>query len=92
MVVARGADGSILATADRRCHAAAAEVPVVSKIGAGDSFLGAFVRALAQGATPERALRDGSAAASAAVMTPATQLCRPGDLRRLRRDCGVTEV
>lgn len=92
VVIARGADGSTMATADRRCHAAAAQVPVISKIGAGDSFLGAFVRALALGRTPERALREGSAAASAAVMTPATQLCRAADMRRLIRDCGVTAV
>jgi len=92
VVVARGADGSTLATATERIHAAGAPVPVVSKVGAGDSFVGAFTRALARGATPARALQEGSAAASAAVTTPATELCRPRDMRRLLRDCALCRV
>lgn len=92
VVIARGADGSTLATADSRIHAAAARVPVVSKVGAGDSFVGAFAAALARGAGPARALQEGSAAASAAVMTPGTDLCRARDVRRLVTACTVTAV
>lgn len=92
VVVARGADGSTLATAGQRLHSAGADVPVVSKVGAGDSFVGAFTRALARGATPARALQEGSAAASAAVTTPATELCRPRDVRRLVKGCALTDV
>ena len=92
VVVARGADGSVLATETQRLHAAGAPVAVVSKVGAGDSFVGAFSRALARGATPGRALQEGSAAASAAVTTPATDLCRPRDMRRLVRECTLTSL
>jgi 6-phosphofructokinase 2 len=56
---------------------------VLSKVGAGDSFAGAFVRALALGLGLDAALVHGTAAAAAAVMTPATELCRRADFERL---------
>lgn len=92
VIVARGADGSVLATADGRWHAAAAKVQVVSKVGAGDSFVGAFTLALARGEAPERALQKGAAAASSAVTTAATQLCRAADVRRLTPLCALSRV
>ncbi len=92
VIVARGADGSVLATADARHHTLAAEVPVLSKIGAGDSFLGAFCLAVARGKTLPRAQQEGMAAASAAVMTEATRLCRAADVRRLTRHCRTSRI
>lgn len=92
VIVARGADGSVMATADHRWHCAAAKVPVVSKVGAGDSFVGALALALSRGDELPRALQFGVAAASAAVMTEATQLCRPSDVRRLLPQCVVTAL
>jgi 6-phosphofructokinase 2 len=92
VIVARGADGSVLATAAARWHAAAARVPVRSKVGAGDSFVGAFVLALSRGERAELALQQGVAAASAAVMTSATQLCRAADMRRLTPQCRLRPV
>lgn len=90
VIIARGADGSVLATGDTALHAAAAPVPVQSKVGAGDSFVGAYTLALAQGADPGTALQRGSAAASAAVMTGATDLCTSEDAERLVTDCPLT--
>ncbi|NBT30975.1 MAG: 1-phosphofructokinase family hexose kinase, partial [Rhodobacteraceae bacterium] len=69
VIVARGADGSIVATANERLYVSAAEVAVKSKVGAGDSFVGGFTYALAQGLSLSDAMARGSAAASAAVMT-----------------------
>lgn len=83
VVVARGADGNVLATPDRRLFAPAPKVQVRSTVGAGDSFVAALVLALARGQPDEEALAMGSAAAAAAVMTDATQLCRPEDVMRL---------
>lgn len=83
VVVARGADGNVLATADERLFASAQEVPVKSRVGAGDSFVGAFTLSLARGESPEKALRLGTATASAAVMTPGTRLCTLRDVKRL---------
>lgn len=90
VIVARGADGSVLVTGKERLFAEAAKVPVKSKVGAGDSFVGGFVLALAQGATNGQALARGVAAASAAVMTEATELCRREDAERLLPHCVVS--
>ncbi|WP_095588314.1 1-phosphofructokinase family hexose kinase [Actibacterium ureilyticum] len=83
VIIARGADGSVLATADQRLHVTAADVPVRSKVGAGDSFVGGFAMALSRGRDLATALQYGAAAASAAVMTDATQLCRRSDFDTL---------
>jgi 6-phosphofructokinase 2 len=75
VIVARGADGSVLASAEGRWHAASPAVKVVSKVGAGDSFVGAFTLGLARGQALPECLRFGVAAASSAVTTEATRLC-----------------
>ena len=92
VVIARGPDGSVMATGEGRWFVKAADVPVKSKVGAGDSFLAAFTLALARDRTLQRALQKGMAAASATVMTDATELCRPSDVRRLVSACPVTTV
>ncbi|TMV87925.1 1-phosphofructokinase family hexose kinase [Thioclava sp. BHET1] len=92
VLVARGSEGNVLATREARWFAQAARVPVVSKVGAGDSFVAAFTLALSRGKSLPEALQDGAAAASAAVMSPATDLCRASDMRRLRAQCPVSEV
>ncbi len=92
VVVARGADGNVLATAERRLFSPAPKVRVKSTVGAGDSFVAALVLALARGQDEAEALAMGAAAAAAAVMTDATQLCRPEDVMRLRPDTAATEV
>lgn len=92
VIVARGRDGNILATETGRWHAEAARVQPVSKVGAGDSFVAAFVLALARNQSLPEALQHGAAAASAAVMTPATELCRARDVRRLLPLSPVTPI
>lgn len=92
VIVARGAEGSVLAEADQRLFVQAAKVVVKSKVGAGDSFVAGFVLGLARGQTSAEALAMGSAAASAAVMTDATQLCRAADVMRLLPECVVSGV
>lgn len=92
IVLARGAEGSVLAAEGSALHCRPPQVPVVSKIGAGDSFTGAFALALARGAGWEVALRKGTAAAAAAVMTPGSQLCRAEDCAALEPLCRVTRL
>lgn len=89
VIVARGAEGNVMATAERRLIAAAPKVTVKSTVGAGDSFVAAFVLALARGQTLDEALSLGSAAAAAAVTTDATQLCRLDDVLRLLPQAAV---
>src|SRR5690606_33623732 len=62
VVIARGADGSVMATREGRWFTKAADVPVRSKVGAGDSFLAAFTLSIARGRTLPRALQEGMAA------------------------------
>ncbi len=83
VIVARGADGSVLSTKDGSWHAVGPEVEVISKVGAGDTFVGAFTLAYSRGEPVQDCLRFGVAGASAAVMTEATRLCDPDTVARL---------
>lgn len=75
VIMARGKQGNCLVTKDKKLFASCSVNTVVSAIGAGDSFVGGFVMALAKGKTTEEALLFGTASASAAVQTKATELC-----------------
>ena len=92
VIVARGADGSVMAEAGQRVFVKAAKVQVVSTVGAGDSFVAGFVLSLARGVDSTLALAYGAASASAAVTTDATQLCRLTDVERLLPECEVSTV
>ncbi len=92
VIVARGADGSILSSADGAWHSVSPPVDVVSRVGAGDSFVGAFTLAIAQGQPPETALAHGTAAATSAVMTEGTSLCRPEAVTELLPDCAARAI
>ncbi|MCV6592763.1 MAG: 1-phosphofructokinase family hexose kinase [Silicimonas sp.] len=92
VIVARGADGSVLADGNGAWHAVNPPGPVVSKVGAGDSFVGAFTLAMAGGEPVENCLRLGVAAASAAVSTEATRLCDPETTEKNRAACVVTRL
>lgn len=86
-ILARGAEGSVLATKTERWFAPAADVPVVSVTGAGDSFVAGATLALARGMDLPDVLRWGACAASAAVTTEATELCDPSVFRMILSDC-----
>lgn len=78
-----GEAGAVLASKAGVVRLPVPAVPVVSTVGAGDSFLAAFVLRLAQGRPAEEAFRAAVAAGSAAVMTPATELCHRADVEHL---------
>lgn len=72
------------------------QVPVVSAVGAGDSFLAAFVWAIDRGIPAGEALRYGVAAGTSAVLRAGTVLAQPDEIERyyaLLRNVGtpVTE-
>jgi len=81
-----GAAGAILVTAEVVLRQANPEVEVKSTVGAGDSFLAAFVLRIAQGRAVEEAFRAAVAAGSATAMTPATELCHRADVERLEAE------
>ena len=92
VVVARGSDGSVMVDAHQRLFAKAAKVEVKSRVGAGDSFVGGLVLAMARGQDAASAIAFATASASAAVMTDATQLCRLEDVVMLLPQCAVSAV
>jgi 6-phosphofructokinase 2 len=75
--------GAVLMTRDRVLRAPPIAITPLSAVGAGDSFLGALVYRLAQGANLEDAFRLAAAAGAAALLNPGTELCRADDVRRL---------
>jgi 6-phosphofructokinase 2 len=78
-IVSLGERGTILSTATGQTEIRPPKVEMKSGVGAGDSFVGALVFALANGWTVEEAARYGVAAAASAVTTDATELCRRAD-------------
>jgi 6-phosphofructokinase 2 len=87
-----GEDGALLVTATRAWRSRPMNIEVVSTVGAGDSFLGGMVAALASGKALEDAFRVGVAAGSAAVLSPGTELCREEDVTRLLEKVKITEL
>jgi 6-phosphofructokinase 2 len=78
-----GNQGALLFTQGCTLRAPALPIEPVSTVGAGDSFMGAMVWALAIGHSLEDAFRYGVAAGSAALITPGTELCRLEDIKHL---------
>jgi 6-phosphofructokinase 2 len=87
-----GEDGALLVTAQGAWRAEPMKIEVVSTVGAGDSFLGGLVAAVAAGEPLDHAFRMAVAAGSAAVMSPGTELCREEDVRELLEDVKISEV
>jgi 6-phosphofructokinase 2 len=87
-----GDQGSLLVTAERAWRALPLKIEAVSTVGAGDSFLGGLVAALAAGKPLEDAFRVAVAAASAAVRMPGTGLCQPEDVKRLLPEVQIKEI
>jgi len=84
--------GALVVTRDSAWRLAAPPVKVVSTVGAGDSFLGAFVWGLASGHDLSVAARYGVAAGTAALLSPGTELCRRDAVERLLPQIVAEEV
>lgn len=85
VVVSLGARGAFLLTAAGCEQIIAPIVHASSRVGAGDSMVGAIVLALVRGWSLNEAVRFGAAAGAAAVMQPGTELCHRADVERLFR-------
>ena len=68
------------------------QVKVVSAVGSGDAFLGAYLLALLRGKDTKEAFSWGLAAGSAAAMTPGTRLLKKEDFKSLLNEVVVKEV
>jgi len=87
-----GGDGALLVTQERALKSKPLQIEVVSAVGAGDSFLGGLVWALAHGQPEDEAFRVAVAAGSAAVMSAGTELCREADVKRMLPQVEVGEI
>jgi 6-phosphofructokinase 2 len=87
-----GEDGALLVTRDGVWRAGPIQIEAVSTVGAGDSFLGGMVAALAKGEPIDRAFRMAVAAGFAAVMRPGTELSHQDDVERLMPQIDIKDV
>ena len=83
LVISLGAAGALAVSKDFAEHILPPTVPIVSKVGAGDSMVAGIALSLARGKPLRESILFGVAAGSAAVMTPGTELCRREDAERL---------
>lgn len=83
VVVSLASEGAFLVSREATLKAWAPPVPVLSKVGAGDSMVAGLVKGLAEKKPPDEMLRMGVAAGTAAVMTPGTELCLAHDYEKL---------
>ena len=83
MAISLGAAGVVMVSEAGIERMQPPTVPIISKVGAGDSMVAGIVLSLSRGMSVREAARFGVAAGSAAVMTPGTELCRREDAERL---------
>lgn len=92
-VVKCGAAGSILATPDGRWHISACSVDAADTTGAGDSYCGAFLSAIAAGHDPQHAARLGTVAAALTIQqSGALAALPPPDPARIAELLDTVEV
>jgi 6-phosphofructokinase 2 len=83
LVISLGAAGALMVSEEFVEHILPPTVPIVSKVGAGDSMVAGIVLSLARGKPLRESILVGVSAGTAAVMTPGTELCRREDAERL---------
>jgi ribokinase len=77
LLITLGAQGTVAAFGDELRHFKAQKVAAIDTTGAGDTFVGGFGVAIAQGLAPEAAIRLGQAAAAIAVTRAGAQTAMP---------------
>lgn len=82
--------GAVALSPEGRWRAQPPRLKVVSAVGAGDALVAGMVLELSRGSSLSQALRTGTAAASATVLTPGTELCHSTDVERLLPQIQVT--
>ena len=83
LVISLGSAGALMVSENVAQHILPPTVPIVSKVGAGDSMVAGMVLSLARGKPLRESVLFGVATGAAAVMTPGTELCRREDAERL---------
>ena len=93
VLVSMGGDGAVMVTPEGAWYAPPVPVEVKSTVGAGDAMVGGVLAGLSEKPDDMRhALRWGTAAGTASVMTEGTQLIRPEDIAPLLEQVQIQEV
>ena len=92
VMIAAGAMGTVIASPEWRGLTRPPVVVPHSKIGAGDSFVGAFSMSIARGEDAVTACCWGTAAAASAVTTMGTELCRRNETERFYAQVTRTDL
>ena len=92
-LISMGGDGAVMVTPEGAWYALPVPVEVKSTVGAGDAMVGGVLAGLSEKPDDMRhALRWGTAAGAASVMTEGTQLIRPEDVAPLLEQVQIQEV
>lgn len=83
VAVSLGGEGAVLVRPDGAWQAVPPQVKVHSAVGAGDSFLAGLCSKLAEGESPNEALRFAVACGTATAMNPGTTLCQLEGIREI---------
>ncbi len=92
IMIAAGAQGTVIDCEGWRGLTRPPVVEARSKVGAGDSFIGAFALAITRGDDPVTACCWGTAAAASAVTTEGTELCNRAETERFFDQVTRTEL
>ena len=83
VVVSYGSNGAMVVTSDTAADIPSFDVPEGSGVGAGDNMVAAITYALDKGGNLSDAVRFGTAAGAATLLTPGTSPCNRADVDRL---------
>ncbi len=92
VIVSLAEKGALFVTEEEVFHASGIDVPVKSKVGAGDSLIGGVALGLIRKKSLKDSARLGIAASTSAVMREAPRLCRRQDIARLYRQVVVRSL
>ena len=84
--------GALLVTRDAMWSAPPLDVPVISAVGAGDSFVGGLVWGLQRGLPLTEAFTWGVAAGTASLLSAGTALCQPENVQRLQAQVKLSHI
>jgi 6-phosphofructokinase 2 len=89
-ICTRGSEGAFWFERDLTITASPPSVPVVSSVGAGDSFMGGLLYALVEGKSQSEALSLAVACAAATVQSPGTELLQREEVYKILKKVKVT--
>ena len=90
--ISLGHKGAMLASKEGIFYGSAPEVPVVSRVGAGDSMVAGILSIIANGGSSEDALRLGIACGSATVQMPGTELFTMGLVNNIINEIKIEKI